>query len=161
MRMKRRLYTLLIVTIAMGLFLGSCLKEPDYAELEQSNIDEFINNNPDVPFIKKESGLYYHEVTAGTGETIRTHDTAKVIYSGEFLNGGIFDPNDGDTLSFPVGENKMIPGFDEGISYMKEGGTSILLVPSSLAYGSAGYLIIPGYTPLLFSVKLAKIVRKP
>ena len=90
MRMKRRMYTLLIVTIVMGMFLGSCLKEPNYAELEQSNIQEFLDNNPDISFEKKESGLYYHEVSAGTGEVVRTHDTAKVIYAGKFLNGASF-----------------------------------------------------------------------
>ncbi len=125
MRMKRRMYTLLTVAIVMGMFLGSCLKEPNYAELEQSNIQEFLDNNPDISFQKKESGLYYHEVSAGTGEVVRTHDTAKVIYAAKFLNGVVFDTNVGiDTYSFPVGESKNIPGFDEGISYMKQGGTA-------------------------------------
>lgn len=153
---------LLSIIAVLGLVTLSCNKEPNYADLEQENIQNFINSNPDTPFSQKESGLYYHEATAGTGEAIRVHDTAKVIYTGKFLNGGVFDTNvGGDTLSFPVGEDKMIAGFDEGVSYMKVGGTAILLIPSSLAYGPTGYYSIPGYTPLLFNVKLARIVRSP
>lgn len=153
---------LFVVTAVFGLFHVSCVKEPNYSQLEQDNIENYINSNPDIPFTKKESGLYYHEVTAGIGEAIRVHDTAKVIYTGRFLNGAVFDTNvGGDTLSFPVGEDKMIQGFDEGVTYMKEGGTAILLVPSELAYGPSGYLSIPGYTPLLFNVKLARIARGP
>lgn len=159
--MKKRLGMLLVFTAVVGLLTGSCKKEPNYSELEQENIESFIASNNDKLFIKKESGMYYYEAAAGTGETIRAHDTAKVIYTGRFLNGGVFDTNIGrDTLIFPAGENKMIPGFDEGIMYMKEGGTAIFLIPSSLAYGPSGNYSIPGYTPLLFDVKLARIVRK-
>lgn len=158
--MKKRMNGLLVFTAVIGLMAGSCTKVPDYARVEQENIENFINTNSDKAFVKKESGMYYYEATAGTGENIRVHDTAKVIYTGRFLNGGVFDTNiGGDTLVFPTGENKMIPGFDEGILYMKEGGTAIFLVPSSLAYGATGSYSIPGYTPLLFDVKLARIVR--
>ncbi len=64
--------------------------------------------------------------------------------------------------TFPVAEGYLIAGFDEGISYMKEGGKATFLLPSSLAYGSAGLLYqLPGYTPLLYDVELVKVSPGP
>ena len=63
-------------------------------------------------------------------------------------------------------EGYVIKGFDEGITYMKVGGRSLLLIPSKLAYGTSGYYTydasgnysgIPGYTPLLFDITLARV----
>jgi FKBP-type peptidyl-prolyl cis-trans isomerase len=85
------------------------------------------------------------------------------MYTAKFLNGNIIDTNVGtsDTLIFPVAENYLIQGFDEAITYMKEEGKALLLIPSSLAYGTTGYFSIPGYTPLLFEVYLTRIVKGP
>ena len=78
------------------------------------------------------------------------------------MNGSIFDSNVGSTDGFfPVAEGYLIAGFDEGITYMKEGGKARFLLPSSLAYGSAGYYTIPGYTPLLYDVQLVKVSPGP
>jgi FKBP-type peptidyl-prolyl cis-trans isomerase len=43
---------------------------------------------------------------------------------------------------------------------MREGGKALFLMPSKLAYGSAGYYSIPGYTPLLFEVDLVKVKKR-
>ena len=55
----------------------------------------------------------------------------------------------------------LIAGFDEGITYMKEGGKATFLIPSKLAYGTSGYYTIPGYTPLLYDVQLVKVIPGP
>lgn len=163
MRIKRRISSLFAAVVVLALLLGSCIKKEDFAAIEQKNIDDFIANNPTLLFTQKESGLYYYEAVAGTGDALRAHDTVYVVYTGKFLNGSIFDTNVGkDTLSFPVGENEwVIPGFDEGVSYMKKGSRSIFIIPSSLAYGPTGYMYISGYTPLLFEVTLGRIVKGP
>ena len=46
---------------------------------------------------------------------------------------------------------------------MAQGGKSLLLVPSSLGYGSIGipYAGISGFTPLLFDVELVKVKAGP
>jgi FKBP-type peptidyl-prolyl cis-trans isomerase len=43
---------------------------------------------------------------------------------------------------------------------MREGRKALFLMPSKLAYGSAGYYGIPGYTPLLFEVVLVKAKKR-
>lgn len=163
---NKKLSLLPVVIIVFSLLLASCLKTEDYSAEERAKIDAYLLSNPD--FTKKESGLYYLELSPGTGDLINLHDTAYVIYTAKYITGQTIETNVGkDSLVFPLGEGWNIPGFEEGISYMNEGAKSLLLVPSSLAYGSIGaydqqgYLVIPGYTPLLYEVELAKISRTP
>jgi len=134
----------------------------DLATVEGEMIQEFINNNPTFPFQLEPSGLYYLDLIIGTGPAPVTHDTAFVKYAGRFLEGTVFDSDIGrtDTLIFPVNEGYLISGFEEGISYMREGGRALFLIPSKLAYGPEGYYTIPGYTPLLYEVDLVKVKKK-
>jgi len=42
---------------------------------------------------------------------------------------------------------------------MKVGGTSLILVPSKLAYGENGNIYVPPYTPFVFQIDLVKLVK--
>lgn len=159
--LKRNLFTVFFAAVLM-FSLSSCLhdrKVEEYQAAEQAKIDKYLQDNPTLNFEKKASGLYFHLLQTGTGAFPQAHDTAYVMYTAKFLNGYILDSNisSKDTLKYPVNENAMIPGFEEGITYLNKGAKATLLLPSSLAYGSYGYSIIPGYTPLLYDVELVKI----
>ncbi len=153
-----------ILSGLMMIFLASCINFKKYEQEEAAEIQKYLNDNPNLNFELKASGLYYLEVTPGTGLPPGTHDTAFVFFSEKLLDGTVIFTTLGtqDTLAFPVNEGNLIPGFDEGITYMKAGGESLFLVPSALAYGITGdYGTIPGYAPLLFDVKLMRIKRGP
>jgi FKBP-type peptidyl-prolyl cis-trans isomerase len=144
----------LIVTIAAV----SCDPSRKYEKQEKEEIEAYLAENNTMHFVRQPSGLYYLEVVAGTGlQPVRT-DSAYVKYTGMFLDGRVFDSNvsSGSLYGFIVGQN--IVGFDEGITHMKAGGKSTLLIPSELGYGASGYYTIPGYTPLLFEIELVKVV---
>jgi FKBP-type peptidyl-prolyl cis-trans isomerase len=161
--MSKRMLRLVTLPVLAMFLLTSCAKVDDreLEAAEQSNISNFLGSNPDLHFQQKESGLYYYEMTIGTGEAPAVHDTVCVVYTGKFLNGYTFDYNEGiDTFNFPLGEKAVIRGFDETVSYMKTGGRSLCLIPSKLAYGSTGlYPYVKGYTPLLYEAKLVRIIR--
>lgn len=162
MTRKYHSISVLLVAATMLVMLGSCNPSGKYEKQEKDSINNYLTTNQDKQFTKEPSGLYYLEVLAGTGRTPVPHDTAFITYTGKYLNGNVFDTNVGEALwPFIVGEGYAIAGLDEGVQYMKEGGKATLLVPSSLAYGSTGYSIIPGYTPLLFEVELVKIKLGP
>jgi FKBP-type peptidyl-prolyl cis-trans isomerase len=113
----------------------------DYEEEEKLNIQKFLSDHDTLTFEIKASGLYYLDILEGTGPQAETHDTAYIFYVWQFLSGQIYDTNIGttDTLIFPVNEGKLLAvGFDETVTYMKEGGRAVSLVPSSLAFGSSG-----------------------
>jgi peptidylprolyl isomerase len=152
-----------ILLMGSVLFLVSCDPTKKYKEQEQEDIKSFLQSSPTLNFELKPSGLYYLDVQIGTGIAPVIHDTAYVRYTGKFLDGTIFDSNLTltDPMYFPVSEGWLIAGFDEGISYMKEGGKAMFLIPSALAYGSQGYYGIPGYSPLLFDVELVRVAPGP
>lgn len=152
----------LIVVAALVLVLAtSCDPAKKYEEEQEAEIQNYIVTHPDLNFVLKPSGLYYCDVTVGTGIAAATHDTAYVMYTGKLLDDEEFITNiDGDTLIFPIGEGGVPEGFFEGITYMNEGGSAVFLMPSDLGYGNSGY-VMQAYTPLLFEVYLPKIVVTP
>lgn len=161
---NNRMLCLLFISGLMMPSLASCDHEKDFKEAEEEAIQQYLEANPSLDFELKPSGLYYLNVIEGTGRATATHDTAYVFYSEEFLDGSVNYSNMGtdDTLIFPVNEGYLnVKGFDEGITYMKEGGTSKLLTPSDLAYGSKGNLYIYGYTPLIYNIRLVKVKPGP
>lgn len=137
----------------------SCNMTKKYEREEKEKIQNYITEHPEYDFVLKESGLYYADVVIGTGIHAATHDTAYVKYTGKYLDNRIFETNVSidDTLIFPINEGWLnLVGFDEGITYMNEGGEAIFLIPSSIGYGNAGYYM-PAWTPVLFEVNLVKI----
>jgi len=149
---------LFFISTVLLLTVTSCDPTAKYEREEESRIQDYLKSNLTLAFQKKASGLYYLEVQAGQGRLAVTHDTAYVKYTGKFLDGTVFDTNIGitDTLFFPVNEETLISGFDEGITYMNEGGKAMFLIPSFLGYGNSGYYM-PSYTPILFDVELVKL----
>lgn len=101
-----------------------------------------------------DSGLYYIIDEPGTGEQATIADDVTITYKGYFINGDIFDETESN-ISFNL--SNLIPGFSEGISNFKEGGSGTLLIPSHLAYGINNYNGIPGGSVILFDIKLISI----
>jgi len=153
---------LMFIAAIVLLSLGSCDPARKYEKAETEAISNYLSSNPADTFKLEPSGLYYLNVLTGTGRTPVAHDTVDVVYTGKYLNGDVFDTNAGKAdLIFVVGELNVIAGFDEGMTYMKEGGKSTFLIPSKLGYGTQGFYGIPGYTPLLYDVQLIKVKPGP
>lgn len=154
--------SLILLTTVLILSLVSCDPSKKYEKQEQDSIDNYLSDNFNKNFELKPSGLYYLEEVAGSGESPVTGDTVYVQYNGTFLDGTVFDTNIGKAdFSFPLGIGYAIYGFDEGLTYMKPGGKSLLLIPSKLGYGASGNYYISGYTPLLFEVTLTNVHKGP
>ncbi len=144
----------MIVPMALLLAVGiSGCETGDPLEKEKEAIEAYklAHNITTAPLA---SGLYYIETKAGTGVGPKYGSQVKVKYKGTFTDGKEFDSG---TFSFYLGYGQVISGWDEGISYMKEGGKATLIIPSSLGYGTRGYGDIPGYTPLVFEVELIDV----
>ena len=156
---KNKKTILLTLSAVLMIVMTSCNPSKKLEREENENILNYLSTNSNLNFELKASGLYYLEVEEGSGLMPVMHDTAYVKYTGKLLDGTVFDSNveTSDTLIVPVDEGWLISGVDEGITYMKEGGKSMLLIPSKLAYGPSGYYYIPGYTPLLFDLELVLV----
>ncbi len=112
---------------------------------------------------KTESGLEYRDLKVGTGQSPKAGQTCVVHYTGWLWQGSKgkqFDSSvdKGRPFSFPVGEKRVIAGWDEGVSTMKVGGKRELLIPPELGYGARGAGgVIPPNATLLFEVELLEI----
>ena len=106
------------------------------------------------------SGLYITELKKGSGKKINQGDTVTVNYVGKFIDGTVFDDSKShpEPFSFAAGTGMVIPGWDEALLSMSEGGKVSLVVPSKLAYGEQGAQeTIPPYATLLFEMEVISV----
>ena len=57
-------------------------------------------------------------------------------------------------LTFRLGQDLVIPGWEEGIATMKKGEKARLVCPSNLAYGPEGTKGIPPFSTLIFDIEM-------
>ncbi len=139
-------------------------------ELEPNELSQYIQDNH-IEVKPTPSGLYFIESKKGKGVSPKDGDSVVVHCTGSFLNGTVFFSSlkNNKPIEFLVGDKSEqggIEGWYEGIKKMKKGSIATLIVPSSLAYDSAGrtdekgrYIISP-YTPLKFDIQLLEIKSK-
>lgn len=109
--------------------------------------------------IKTASGLTYLVTQKGTGRMPKVGETVVVHYTGMFTNGVKFDSSRDRTepISFPLGQGRVIKGWDEGIAKLRIGDQAIFVIPAAIAYGTRGKGAIPPDTTLVFIVELVDI----
>ena len=120
----------------------------------------------DKPFVDPPEGaapteLLIVDLEEGAGPEAAPGKTVAVPYVGvAFSSGEEFDSSydRGEPLVFPLGERRVIPGWDTGLVGMKVGGRRRLVIPPHLAYGDrgAGGAIGPGET-LIFVCDLVGV----
>jgi FKBP-type peptidyl-prolyl cis-trans isomerase FkpA len=106
------------------------------------------------------SGLIIEEVVVGSGAVAAAGQKVKVHYTGWLTNGTKFDSSKdrNDPFVFPLGEGRVIKGWDEGVQGMKVGGKRKLTIPPALGYGARGAGgVIPPNARLLFEVELLDV----
>ena len=91
---------------------------------------------------KSSSGIYVQVINPGSGNLADSGKYVSLNYTGTTLSGFKFDSNTDTSfhhvgpISFTVGDRQMIKGFDEGVRFLKPGGSAKVYVPSMLAYGA-------------------------
>ena len=136
------------------LLVTSCSKDDtpkDYTAENDAEIQAYIAANS-LDTQESSTGLYYVIDEVGTGYNPISTDRVKVVYTGYYTDGTIFDASSDEGASFVLGY--AISGFIEGLTYFKEGGSGKLIIPAHLAYGSNDYNGIPGGSVLIFDFEL-------
>jgi peptidylprolyl isomerase len=110
------------------------------------------------------SGLKVTDTVVGTGASPRRGQTCVMHYTGWLYQNGAkgqkFDSSvdRGRPFEFPIGLQRVIPGWDEGVATMKVGGKRTLIIPPELGYGARGAGgVIPPNATLIFEVELLDV----
>ncbi|KLT70123.1 MULTISPECIES: peptidylprolyl isomerase [Flavobacterium] len=111
-------------------------------------------------FDKTESGLRYKMIQKGDGKRAEAGKTVAVHYEGSLETGKVFDSSypRKKPIEFRLGQGQVIEGWDEGIALLQVGDKARFVIPSHLAYGSAGAGgVIPANATLIFDVELMEV----
>jgi len=105
--------------------------------------------------------LDYVDTKVGNGELARRGMDYTLQYTGYLTDGTQFDTSIGKPtpFTFPIGQHKVIPGWELGFQGMRVGGKRRLFIPYQMAYGEQGHAIIPGHAELIFDIEL--LSQKP
>ncbi|MDG5800018.1 FKBP-type peptidyl-prolyl cis-trans isomerase [Marinilabiliaceae bacterium ANBcel2] len=161
--------------LILGVILASCSSDDDDNDIEPNvwdgiTITEFVAENypgeePD------ENGLYVIVTREGSGDKAEEGDQLSVFYSGELLDGTVFDSShkrpekdedeeeekEVNIFKFTLGKGEVIEGWDIGFDGLNYGTKAIFIIPAELGYGDTPRGSIPGGAPLLFEVELLNL----
>lgn len=162
--MRKTVLTSLAAIALSAIFVSACNQEKEkvanhgYTLSDESNQEFLTDNAAKEGVVKRPSGLQYRVLQTGTGKSVTSgSDMVTVTYKGWTINGKVFDQTPpGQTAKFPAG--RLIPGWVEALSLMKEGDEWQLVIPSDLAYGARGAgADIPPNQTLVFDMKLIAV----
>jgi peptidylprolyl isomerase len=130
-------------------------------ESESTSTSTDTKPTVEVPDGEPPAELEIEDLVEGEGAEAQPGDTLNVQYVGvNYSNGEEFDTSWDTGEPFPVqlGAGAVIPGWDEGLVGMKEGGRRQLIIPPELAYGRQGQPPdIPPNETLIFVIDLVEL----
>lgn len=135
------------------------LQKAKAIETDKINFQTFLKENyPSA--IQLPSGLAYIMENQGEGELAKAGQTVSVHYKGTFTDGKQFDSSydRNQPIEFPLGQGRVIKGWDEGIALLNQGAKAKLIIPYWIAYGEGGRPPqIPAKSTLIFDTELISI----
>ena len=108
-------------------------------------------------FSETATGLRYQIIQKGSGAKAEKGQQVSVHYQGALIDGTVFDSSykRKEPIEFQLGIGQVISGWDEGLQLLHVGDKARFVIPSDLAYGSAGAGgVIPPDAILVFDVEL-------
>jgi FKBP-type peptidyl-prolyl cis-trans isomerase len=129
----------ILVVLATAVTIAACSgSEPRTYDLSAESNAAYLRDNAEKSgVVTRPSGLQYRVIKSGAGRSPKPTDMVRVTYSGRLINGVVFDETTaGQTAEFEAG--KLIAGWVEALSLMKEGDRWELVIPSNLGYGETG-----------------------
>lgn len=139
-------------------------KRKEAAELQAKQMAElglrFLEGNAKRDGVETtDSGLQYEILESGNGPLPDKKSTVKTHYHGTFIDGQVFDSSVERNQPAEFGVTQVIKGWTEALQLMPVGSKWRLVIPSELAYGSAGSPpTIPPNSVLVFELHLMDIL---
>lgn len=157
-------YLLLIASfVAAVCTFSSCDKEePEdpYIGILKEGLEFLSENSKRLDVVTTDTGLQYEIITPGKedGKSPTVFNLVSCHYQGTFIDGKVFDSSYSSEKPIVFSLSSVIPGWTEGLQYMKEGAKYRFYIPYYLAYGARGSGPIPPYSTLIFDVELIEVL---
>lgn len=113
------------------------------------------------------TALQVIDTRIGTGTVARNGREVELNYTGWLYDAAAPDHHGskidssydhGQTITFTLGEGKVIAGWDKGIKGMHAGGKRTLLIPARLGYGGRSVgTVVPPHAALIFDIELVSV----
>ena len=168
--MSRRTASRALIAVALSVSLAACGSDdgadsPDgSSSAAAGEVSTDLSKKPDVTGSDAPAPdeLVIDDVVVGDGAEAVEGSTADVKYVGAFYETGeefdsSWSTSPDTTIAVPLGAGRVIPGFEQGIEGMKEGGRRTVTIPSDLGYGAQGQGPIPGGATLVFVLDLVEV----
>lgn len=127
---------------------------------QQKTEEDLLRSKLPKDSITYEDGVFYQSLKEGTGRLVNVSDTLTVHYKGSLFNdGSIFDQTKQKPATFPL--ERLIKGWQIGLSHCKVGGKMRLYICSGSAYGiRTRSATIPPNSILVFDVEVLDAKEK-
>ncbi|HEX2722504.1 MAG TPA: FKBP-type peptidyl-prolyl cis-trans isomerase [Gemmatimonadaceae bacterium] len=145
-----------IAVLGMSGLVAACstdVEEPVSVSIEKTTFASSLGVNL-AASTRTANGVYYRDITVGSGPVVANGQQITVRYTGWLSNGTQFDSNTTTGFPFVLGIGRVIAGWDEGLQGIRVGGKRQLIIPPSMGYGSSGNGPIPGNAVIVFNVEV-------
>lgn len=152
----------IILSAICTLGLTSCTKDNSTTQNKGLPMNIRQGSTLDLSkFVTTDSGIRFAILKVGNGSKPSKYQKVTVHYTGWLLQGNNivgakFDSSvdRGQYFQFTLGTGQVITGWDLSVAAMTIGEKRIVILPSSLAYGSHGVGSIPSNATLIFEIEL-------
>ncbi len=103
---------------------------------------------------ERESGLFYRDDPAGTGDPAGLQDTVLMEATGYLVNREAFYAG---RMTVTLGSGRVVAGLMEGLVGVRAGGTRWLVLPADLGYGSDEVEGVPPDAVLVFRLRVSEV----
>ncbi len=140
-------------------------------EMEKETLAKYVADN-NINATPDEEGLYIVVRKKGNGPKVEIGREVAINYTGRLLNGKVFDTSvetiakENDMfnanrpyspLTYKVGEQPLIAGWDKGVINQPAGSKLTLIIPSAMGYGPRDMGSIPPNSPLIFDIEIVSV----
>jgi FKBP-type peptidyl-prolyl cis-trans isomerase FkpA len=143
------------MTVAMqARFEAGQTRVSELEKFTQEKLKEYKSGK--LNMYTSESGLGLIVFEAGKGEKFVNGDIVNTHYYGFLEDGTMFDNSfsRGKPMNFTLGNKNVIPGWEEGFTYLQRKSKAMLVIPPDLAYGQEMVGTIPPGSTLYFYLEI-------
>jgi FKBP-type peptidyl-prolyl cis-trans isomerase len=149
--------------VSFTVLATACEKDDFITREEQLAIDRdliatYLTEN-NIEAEELPSGVHYAIEEEGTGLTPEANQLVTIRYEQYLLDGTVINSTGPDSsVTFNI--SSALPGVQQSLLLLKEGGKGIFLIPSNLAFGTSSSDLIPPNSIFRFDLELVEVVTQ-